>query len=423
MSEKATKRARTGDKPTANRDEWAVPASVMSKRFINPIRNLVDTMVIKPNPDKEMIPLSIGDPTKFGNFPTTNVAVEALVKSVREAKWNGYTRSTGYEEARQAIADMYTCEQAPLTSEDIIIASGCSGALDLAIGALGDEGSNILVPAPGFSLYTTLASAKGIETRSYKCRADKDWEIDLEQMASLIDSNTRAIIVTNPSNPCGSNFSRAHVIAITEVASRLKVPIIADEIYADMVFGDDPHTAMASIGCDVPVLTCGGLAKRWLVPGWRVGWIMIADRNDVFKEVRGALNNLSQLLLGANTVAQAAVPAILGKTPDAFYKTTLANLKRSAELCFTELSKVPGLTPVKAGGAMYLMVAINVDEFKDIVDDRDFVEKLITEQSVFPLPATVFEAPNYFRIVTTVPEDKMREAMGRIGEFCAEHHK
>lgn len=254
-------------------------------------------------------------------------------------------------------------------------------------------------------------------------QADKDWEIDLEQMASLIDSNTRAIIVTNPSNPCGSNFSRAHVIAITEVASRLKVPIIADEIYADMVFGDDPHTAMASIGCDVPVLTCGGLAKRWLVPGWRVGWIMIADRNDVFKEVRGALNNLSQLLLGANTVAQAAVPAILGKTPDAFYKTTLANLKRSAELCFTELSKVPGLTPVKAGGAMYLMVAINVDEFKDIVDDRDFVEKLITEQSVFPLPATVFEAPNYFRIVTTVPEDKMREAMGRIGEFCAEHHK
>ena len=96
------------------------------------------------------------------------------MKSVREAKWNGYTRSTGYEEARQAIADMYTCEQAPLTSEDIIIASGCSGALDLAIGALGDEGSNILVPAPGFSLYTTLASAKGIETRSYKCRVSID---------------------------------------------------------------------------------------------------------------------------------------------------------------------------------------------------------------------------------------------------------
>jgi tyrosine aminotransferase len=65
---------------------------------------------------------------------------------------------------------------------------------------------------------------------------ENGWEVDLEHMASLIDSNTRAIVVTNPSNPCGSNFSREHVVAIAALAAEHKVPIIADEIYADMVF-------------------------------------------------------------------------------------------------------------------------------------------------------------------------------------------
>ena len=102
-----------------------------------------------------------------------------------------------------------------------------------------------------------------------RLQAERGWEIDLEHLESLVDDDTVAMVVTNPSNPCGSNFSPEHVAAIAAVASRLKIPIIADEIYADMVYSDAPFTSIAAVDSDVPVLACGGLAKRWLVPGWR----------------------------------------------------------------------------------------------------------------------------------------------------------
>lgn len=402
--------------------DWDVPASIVSKRFVNPIRAIVDKMVIEPNPDYELIKLSIGDPSTFGNFQPDDHAMDQVIEAIKCGKKNGYAPATGYEDARAAIAQYYSSENSPLAADDIIIASGCSGALDLAIGALANEGQNILIPAPGFSLYKTLASAKGIDTRSYRCMGDKNWEVDLEHMDAQINENTAAIVVTNPSNPCGSNFSREHVVAIAAVAARRKIPIIADEIYADMVYSGAEFTSLASVTTEVPILACGGLAKRWLVPGWRLGWVLIRDRHGVLnKEVKGALQNMAQLLLGACTVVQAAVPGILQGTPDAFYAETKAKLKASAEMIFSGLSAVDGLNPVMPEGAMYLMCGIDVKQFTGFENDREFCEKLMAEVSVFVLPGEVFEGPGYFRIVTTVPTDKLKEAISRISKFCEAH--
>jgi tyrosine aminotransferase len=365
----------------------------------------------------------LGDPTVFGNFPPPESAVDAVVDSLRAGKKNGYAKSVGYDESRQALAEFYSLPHSKLEADDVIIASGCSGALDLAIGALASAGQNILMPAPGFSLYKTLASSKGVETKSYRCLPEKSWEIDLEHMESLIDANTCAIVVTNPSNPCGSNFSLAHVAEIVAVAERCKVPIIADEIYADMVYSGADFTSISAIESNVPVLACGGLAKRWLVPGWRVGWVLVRDKNGVLaKEVKPALVNLSQLILGACTPVQAAIPAILKDTSETFYATNQKNLKASAELLCTALSKVPGLNPVMPEAAMYMMVGVDVDQMKDISDDSEFCRKLLHEQSVFCLPGAVFDYPNYFRIVITSPVAKLEAAMERITAFCKDHH-
>jgi len=411
----AAKRVATG---------WNVPASEESKRFVNPIRKIVDTLKVDDaNPDLELIKLSIGDPTVFGNFPPAEHVVDAVVAQLRGGKKNGYAKSVGYDESREALAKFYSLPTSELASDDVIIASGCSGALDLAIGALCGAGQNLLMPAPGFSLYKTLASAKGVETRSYRCLPEKGWAIDLAHLESLVDAKTAAIIVTNPSNPCGSNFTKEHIVEIVALASKLKLPIIADEIYSDMVYSGADFTPIAAIESDVPVLACGGLAKRWLVPGWRVGWVLVRDRNGVLaKEVKGALVNLSQLLLGACTVAQAAIPAILEGTPQSFYDKCKADLKASAELCYTALSKVSALNPVMPEAAMYMMVGIDVAQLKDVADDSEFCIKLLAEQSVFCLPGSVFDQLNYFRIVTTVPGEKMSIAMERMAKFCQDHH-
>lgn len=127
----------------------------------------------------------------------------------------------GLESARTAIAKRYTTRYGGggggLSSRDVVIASGCSGALDLAIGVLAGEGDWILLPQPGFTIYGVLARSKGIQPVPYPLLPSRGWEIDLEAVEAALckSSNQRcaAWIINNPSNPCGSVYSKEHLEA------------------------------------------------------------------------------------------------------------------------------------------------------------------------------------------------------------------
>ena len=90
-------------------EEWNVSASSLAKNTFNPIRNILETMNIQPNPDKPMISLSIGDPTIFGNLNPSSNAISAITEALKSGKYNGYAPSSGYVESRQAIADHISC--------------------------------------------------------------------------------------------------------------------------------------------------------------------------------------------------------------------------------------------------------------------------------------------------------------------------
>ncbi|KAJ8398667.1 hypothetical protein AAFF_G00421950 [Aldrovandia affinis] len=214
---------------------WNIRASDMARKTLNPIRAIVDGMNLSPNPDKPMIALSIGDPTVFQNLPTDDNVLQAMKDAIDSHQYNGYGPSVGYLHSRESVAKFYNCPEAPLEGKDVILTSGCSQAIELAISVLCNPGQNILVPCPGFSLYKTLAVSLGIEVKLYNLQPDKSWEIDLQHLESLIDEKTACLIVNNPSNPCGSVYSKEHLQRILTVASRQCIPILADEIYADMV--------------------------------------------------------------------------------------------------------------------------------------------------------------------------------------------
>ncbi|XP_048672930.1 tyrosine aminotransferase isoform X2 [Caretta caretta] len=377
---------RNGNSPSlgkvkGRKPRWAVRASEMSKKTFNPIRAIVDTMKVEPNPNKPMISLSLGDPTVFGNLPTDDEVTQAVKEALDSGNYNGYAPSVGYQSCRQVVAAYYSCPEAPLEAQDVILTSGCSQAIELALAVLANPGQNILVPRPGFSLYKTLALSMGIEVKFYNLLPEKSWEIDLKHLESLVDEKTACVIVNNPSNPCGSVFSKSHLQKILAVASRQCVPILADEIYGDMVFAECKYEPIATLSTNVPILSCGGLAKRWLVPGWRMGWILVNDRRDIFGN------------------------------------------ESNADLCYAALSAISGLQPIQPSGAMYLMVGIEMEHFPKFENDVEFTEQLILEQSVFCLPASCFEYPNFFRVVLTVPEEMMVEACSRIQEFCERHYQ
>lgn len=405
------------------RDQWNIQASDIARRTKNPIRSIVENLVVEPNPLKSIIALSIGDPTTFGNLKPPKEVIEAVQESLNSQLYNGYAPSTGYQIAKEAVAEYSSSEFVKVDPKDVILCSGCSCALDLCITALARRGQNILIPRPGFSIYRTLAEGLGINVKSYELRPELGWKIDLDDLESQIDENTAAIVINNPSNPCGSVFSRDHTLDILDVAARYYIPIIADEIYEYMVFPGRTFHSLASLSREVPILSCSGLTKRFLVPGWRMGWIIIHDRQNVLeKEIRKALHCLSQRIIGSNTLIQGALPAILRNTPQDFYDHTMRMLHNHSRLAYNCIMKVPGLKPIMPEGAMYMMVYIDLSCFPEFNSDLEFVQRLLMEESVFCLPGQCFDYPSYVRLVITVPMDMLEEACQRIQEFCERHH-
>lgn len=385
---------------------------------MNPIRRIVDMMKIEPNPAKKLIPLTIGDPTLHGNFLAPDHINSRIQTILSSFKYNGYPHACGNKEAREAVARTHSPPSHPVGVDDVILACGCSQAIDMAISVLANPGEhNILLPRPGFSLYQTLCNSKGIETRFYSLDPEKLWESDIEEMGSLIDSKTSAILVNNPSNPCGSNFSRSHIQAILRVAEKHQIPIIADEIYEKMVFGDEQYTSFAEMSDNVPILHVGGLAKQYMVPGWRLGWIVLHDRHGQLEDVRKGLMDLSTLTLGPTSFVQSIVPDLLEKTNKEYYDQVNKQLEGNVDVIHNGLSGATGLHVIEPQGAMYVMVGVDTEKL-GVKDDVEFSQRLITEESVFVLPGQVFQMPNFVRIVSTSPKPILTEACDRIRAFC-----
>lgn len=116
---------------------------------------------------------------------------------------------------------------------------------------------------------------------------------------------------------------------IIALAERHQLPIVADEIYEHFVFPGIEYHPISSLSKNVPVLTCSGLSKRFLVPGIRMGWIIVHDRNGVLDEVKQGLRNVSARILGPNSTVQYALPDILQNTPQRFFVNKMMKISVS----------------------------------------------------------------------------------------------
>ena len=204
----------------------------------------------------------------------------------------GYANACGTTEARLAIHkyhypngnnisslnDKEDHSNVVVTSpDDVIVANGVSHALELALTALLDEDSVLLVPRPGFPLYQVIAESHGARVVHYDLLPNQGWECDLdhidrtiseeEQCANDVNAKVvRGIVVNNPSNPTGAVYSEEHLMQIARLAEKWNVPIVADEIYGDLTFGGNVFHPMANVasklGYTVPVITASGLGKQ-----------------------------------------------------------------------------------------------------------------------------------------------------------------
>lgn len=411
--------------------DWTpLTASLHAKRTTNPIRKIVDQMKpTGPQSTKPMIALSIGDPTTDGNFLPPKSAIDAIVANVQSCKFNGYPPSVGYPASRDAVAKYWINHFTPslpdaaaqIRGDRVILGSGASQAILMAITALCNEGDNILLPSPCFSLYGTICGSYGIDVKHYKCDPSNNWECDLASIRALTDSRTKCLFLNNPSNPCGSNFRRSHVADLLSLADELKLPVISDEIYSGMVFEDEVFTSVADFDSNVPRIVIGGTAKNFIVPGWRLGWAILVDKLNIAADVFDGMVQLSTLIVGPNSVVQSALDKILNETEASYQSELNKSLYRNAKTAYDIFSTCRGLRPTVPQGAMYMMVGLDMSMFKDITSGIEFAKMLMAEENVQVLPGEIFQMPNFFRVVYTKPTELVGEAAKRIEAFCARH--
>lgn len=166
------------------------------------IREVLSAIDLSAPPEagvaKPLINLGLGDPSVFGNMPPAPESIAAIEASLKSGKALGYPDSVGYPDARLAVANYF--DEGPdgnwrITAGDVVMTHGASGALEMAISVLAEEGRNILLPKPLFTAYETMAAVANCEIRYYNLLPELNWEVDIPHLESLIDENTAFVML------------------------------------------------------------------------------------------------------------------------------------------------------------------------------------------------------------------------------------
>lgn len=393
------------------------------------IRGVLNKVMSNLNPQdhRPVIPLGHGDPSAFSCFRTTPVAEDAIVDALRSRKFNSYAPAVGILPARRAIAE-HLSHDLPykLSPDDIFLTIGCAQAIELIIKVLARPGANILLPRPGYPFYEAHAAANHLEFRHFDLLPEKGWEVHLEGVKALADENTVAMVIINPGNPCGNIFTHEHLKKVAETARMLGILVISDEVYAHLAFGGNPYVSMGAFGSITPVITLGSISKRWIVPGWRLGWLVTNDPNGILHKSGVVESIVSSLNISCDpaTFIQGAVPQIIEKTTDDFYSNIISILRETADTCFDRIEDIPCMTcPQKPEGSMFVMVKLNLSLLEDIEDDIDFCMKLSKEESVIVLPGFAVGMKNWLRITFAIEPPSLEDGLGRIKAFYQRHAK
>jgi len=178
----------------------------------------------------------------------------------------------------------------------------------------------------------------------------------------------------------------------------------------------------------------GGVGKQLAVPGWRVGWILMYDPLGWLSEgdvsVPQGFRNLSQLILGANTLVQAVIPAMFppagtktSKALDQYYRDYCAILEANATFLHKQMEGIPGVKMNHPHGSFFAMLQLEMSYYKDIIDDGDFSQRLLHEENVLVLPGGVFGSKDCVRVAFLPPPDILHQAVDRLRQFCYRHAK
>lgn len=386
---------------------------------------------------------NIGDPVAKGEN-TASWIKEIIAETIAsDDKSFAYSPTKGLLETREFLAKRRNAESgAQITPEDILFFNGLGDAISKVYTYL-NPSARVIGPNPAYSTHSSAESAhSGSAHITYRLNPHRNWLPDLEELRNKVTYNPTiaGILIINPDNPTGMVYPERVLREIVAIAREHDLFIISDEIYGNIVYGDEKFVPLSHVCGDVPCIAMKGLSKEIPWPGARSGWIEFynKERDPAFARYAKTLVDAKMLEVCSTTLPQKVLPKIFS---DARYTAYLAErtevYKQRAHIAYEIFSGVRGVTAPKPTGAFYMSVVfddgvlnntqkLRIDNPKakhliesmltDVAPDKRFVYYLMASTGVCVVPLSGFNSDLYgFRVTLLEPDmEKFKKTFDTI---------
>ncbi len=357
----------------------------------------------------DVLSFGAGEP----DFNTPQHIVQAAIEALNNGQTR-YTESSGLMELRQALAaKLHLDNGLQYAPEQISVNCGAKHSCYNAIAATINPGDEVIIPAPFWTSYPEMVRLVGGVPVIVETKKENNWKITPEEFEDAMSPLTKMIIINSPGNPTGAVYTRDELQALADIAVGEDILILSDEIYEKLVYGDNTHVSIASLGQEVAdlTITINGFSKAYAMTGWRLGYTAapqaIADAIDVLQ---------SHTTSNPTTFAQfGAIAALQGDQQIVADMRDEFDVRR--QFMMGRLQNIKNVSVVEPFGAFYFLVDIEPMGIKSV----NFCEKLLSKQRVAAVPGLAFGADYTIRFSYATGLDVINSGMDRFEEFCAQH--
>jgi aspartate aminotransferase len=354
---------------------------------------------------KSIIHLEIGEP----DFDTPANVIEAGVEALHHG-WTHYGPSAGLPELRQTIADYVSRTRAvKVASEDIVVVPGGKPIIFFTILALIDEGDEVIYPNPGFPIYESMIHYVGGNAVPIHLREERDFTLDVDELAALITDRTKLIILNSPQNPTGGVMQRKDVEQVAQIIGDRNIPVLSDEIYSRLLFEGEHFSIMSVPGMQERTILLDGFSKTYAMTGWRMGYGVM--RPDLAAHISRLATNSTSCTASFTQIA--GIEALRGDQTSV--DQMCAEFKRRRDVFVAGLNKIKGFSCRMPKGAFYAFPNITKTGLKS----KPLADALLEQAGVAALAGTAFGdfGEGYLRFSVANSLENLQQALDRLDQW------
>ena len=327
-------------------------SSRIEKSQLSPIRKFYPYQVACNKKGIKIYHLNIGQPD-IQTPPAYFEAIRDFSQPVLE-----YAPSPGIPQLIQAVPGYYSRIGIDYGEGDILVTTGGSEALQIALSCILDTDDEILIPEPFYPNYNTFVNCAGGKIVPIPTTPEEGYHYaDRERIEPLITPRTRAIMISNPGNPTGVVLTPEQMRMIADIAKEHGLFLIADEVYREFIYGDEPLQSMGAYrDLDENLILIDSVSKRFSACGARIG--VLITRNQTLQQ--HALK-ICQARLSVATLDQVASAALYQVDPH-YFDSVRAEYRRRRDTIYRKLQEIPGVVCKEPQGAFYVMAKLPVPD-------------------------------------------------------------